>query len=196
VRAREEELEANVAPKVVPGAYQVRLTVGDQSFTQPFRVLVDPRLAVTEADLRAQFELKAAIRDRVVEVHEALNQIQQVREQTVHWEERLKEHADAQRVKDSAKVLKDRLAAVERELMNVDIDKSRPGPNRLKEKLQALSAMIDESEHPPTRGATEVYAVLKAQVEDQRRALAEVLDQPLRQFNDTISALGIQPVAV
>ena len=77
--------------------------------------------------------------------------------------------------------------------MNVDIDKPRPGPNRLKEKLQALSAMIDESEHPPTRGARDLYEVLRGQLEEQRRRLNEVLDQPLSEFNAAVSGLDVQP---
>jgi photosystem II stability/assembly factor-like uncharacterized protein len=195
VRAREEELEANVAPKALPGSYQVRLTVGGDSFSQSFRVLVDPRLGVSPQDLKEQFDLKKAIHDRVTEVHQALNQIQRVREQVEHWEERLAKHDDAERIKHSGTVLKDRLAAVERELMNVDIDKPRPGPNRLKERFQALSSMIDESEHPPTRGAREVYEVLRGQLEEQRRRLTEVLAQPLSDFNATVSGLDVQPVS-
>jgi len=195
MRARDEELEASVAPKAMPGAYQVRLTVGDTSQTHPFRILVDPRLTVSELDLKVQFDLRLTIRDRVVEVHDALNQIQRVRDQVEQWEERLKDHADAQRVKDTGKALKDRLTAVERELMNLDADKPRPGGTRLKEKLQALSAMVAESDHAPTRGATEVYELLCGQVEEQRRKLKEVLDQPLAEFNAAVSAVGVQPVA-
>jgi hypothetical protein len=180
----------------VPGAYQVRLTVGGESSTQSFRVLVDPRLTVTQQDLQAQFDLKKLINDRVTEVHEALNQIQRVREQVEHWEERLASHAEAERIKQAGKTLKDRLAAVERELMNVDIDKPRPGPNRLKEKFQALSAMIDESEHAPTRGAHEVYAQLESQFSEQRASLAEALEQPLQEFNAVVSAADVKPVAV
>ena len=157
--------------KALPGSYQVRLTVGDESSTQAFRIVVDPRLPVTQEELKAQFDLKKAIHDRITELHEALNQVQRVREQVEHWEERLAKHDDAERIKQSGKVVRDRLAAVERELMNVDIDKPRPGPNRLKEKFQALSAMIDESEHPPTRGARDLYEALRGQLEEQRRAI-------------------------
>jgi hypothetical protein len=158
--------------------------------------MVDPRLGVTQADLKAQFDLKLAIRDRVAETHDALNQISRVREQVDQWLERFQTHEQAQRLKDSARALKDQLAAVERELMNVDADKPRPGGTRIKEKLQALSGMISESEHAPTRGATEVYDMLSGQLEQQRRKLSEVLDQPLNEFNSLVSSLGIQPVAV
>jgi hypothetical protein len=196
MRARDEELEASVAPKAMPGAYQVRLTVGDTAQTHGFRILLDPRLTVSEKDLKAQFDLRLMIRDRVAEVHDALNRIQRVRDQVEHWEERLKDHADAQRMKDSGKALKDRLAEVERELMNVDADKPRPGGTRIKEKLQALSAMVSESEHAPTRGATDLYEQLRTELDEQQRKLTQALAEPLAEFNAAVSAVGLQPVAV
>jgi hypothetical protein len=54
-----------------PGAYQVRLTVEGRTFTQPLRVLIDPRIAaegVTVADLREQFAHNTAMRDMTAEV--------------------------------------------------------------------------------------------------------------------------------
>jgi len=47
-------------PTAVPGRYQVRLRVDDWTDTQPFQLLIDPRLdqdGITIADLEAQFEL-------------------------------------------------------------------------------------------------------------------------------------------
>ena len=49
-----------------PAAYQARLTVGDVTETQPFTVLIDPRIAdegVTVADLKEQFDHNMRMRD-------------------------------------------------------------------------------------------------------------------------------------
>jgi len=51
---------------VPPGAYQARLKVGDVTETQPFNVLIDPRIAaggVTVADLKEQFDHNVRMRD-------------------------------------------------------------------------------------------------------------------------------------
>ena len=48
------------APKVVPGTFQVRLTVDGESMTRPLEVKLDPRVVadgVTVADLQEQFDL-------------------------------------------------------------------------------------------------------------------------------------------
>src|SRR5205085_11737296 len=48
-------------PLVVPGDYQLRLTVAGQSYTQPVVVKADPRLETALADLVRQFELDSSI---------------------------------------------------------------------------------------------------------------------------------------
>ena len=190
--AREEALEGGSGPRAVPGGYQVRLTVGDQTLVQSFAILADPRIPATLDDLKAQFDLKLAIRDRSSEAHAAINQIRRVRQQVEDWEKRA---ADRAGVKDSARALKAELRAVEGELINLDFEKPRPGPNRLKEKLDALGSMIDESDDAPTHGAREFYEQLRAQLDEQRRKLTQVLEGPARAFGELVKSLDIPAIA-
>jgi hypothetical protein len=48
-------------PQVLPGTYQVRLTAGDRSYTQPIKVIADPRSSATPLELQKQFELSMSI---------------------------------------------------------------------------------------------------------------------------------------
>ena len=53
---------------VPPGEYQARLKVGDVTLTQPFNVLIDPRVAedgVTITDLQEQFAHNMRVRELV-----------------------------------------------------------------------------------------------------------------------------------
>jgi hypothetical protein len=43
----------------LPGTYQVKLIVANQSASQPLTIAMDPRVKISEADLRAQFEASA-----------------------------------------------------------------------------------------------------------------------------------------
>jgi len=189
--SREEALENVGGPRAAPGDYQVQLTVGDQSVTERFRLLQDPRLPVSARDLRAQFELKLAIRDRTSETNTAINQLRRLRQQVEDWEKRA---GDRTSIRDAAKSLKDELKGVEGELINLDFEKPRPGPNRIKEKFDALSSMIDESDHAPTRGAQEVYEMLRSQLEAQLARLNKLVDGPVKSFNELILAEGLPPV--
>ena len=44
-------------PQVIPGAYQVRLTVAGQHYTEALKVMLDPRSPATPTDLARQFDL-------------------------------------------------------------------------------------------------------------------------------------------
>jgi hypothetical protein len=58
-----------------PGAYQARLRVGDTTQTQPFNVLIDPRIAaggVTVADLKEQFDHNVRMRDLIAAANQLL----------------------------------------------------------------------------------------------------------------------------
>ena len=71
-------------PWVVPGAYQVRLTVGGWTSTHPFRVLPDPRVVrdqVTQADLDQQLATALAARDLVSEVRVLTKEVADARKQ-------------------------------------------------------------------------------------------------------------------
>ncbi|MBV9577926.1 MAG: glycosyl hydrolase [Chloroflexi bacterium] len=189
--AREEALEGVGGPRALPGQYQVRLTVGDQVQTRMFRLLADPRLPVTLEELQRQFELKMAIRERTSETNTAVNQIRRLRAQIESWEQRAGSNTA---VRNAARTVKDQLRAVEAELINVEFEKPRPGPNRIKEKFDALSSMIDESDDAPTQGALQVYDMLAQQLETQTARLREVVAGPVAEFNAAITREGIPPV--
>jgi len=57
-------------PLVVPGSYQVRLSVGEWSQSRRLDVRIDPRVAadgVTQADLQEQLDLAVKLRDAIAE---------------------------------------------------------------------------------------------------------------------------------
>ena len=59
-------------PAAVPGKYQVRLTAGSYTATQPFTLIEDPRITkdgVTTSDLKDQFDLNIKVRDMVSDVN-------------------------------------------------------------------------------------------------------------------------------
>jgi hypothetical protein len=137
--------------------------------------------------------MKLAIRDRISEAHTAINQIRRIRSQVEEWETR---SADRATVKDAARSLKDQLKAIEGELINLEFEKPRPGLNRIKEKWDALSSMIDESDDCPTRGAQEFYAVLHHQLAEQERKLNELVTGPVKAFSELIQSQAVPAIAV
>ena len=116
-----------------------------------------------------------------------------MREQVEEWAKR---SADHPAIKEAARSLKDELRAIEAELINLDFEKPRPGLNRIKEKWDALSSMIDESDHAPTAGAQAFYAELKTQLDAQRDNLQKLVDGPVKTFSALVQKEGVPPIAV
>jgi photosystem II stability/assembly factor-like uncharacterized protein len=199
VTAERAQAEATgTAPRALPGAYQVQLSVGDATFRQPLQIDADPRLPVTAEDLRAQFDLKLAIRDRISAINELLNQIQRTRRQVEEWEQRARSvdpgKSEIGAVVAAATALRERLDAAEAAIIQVSVDKPQPGPNQVKEKLVTLSAMIDESDHAPTQGARAVFEQLASQVEEAQSNARQLLAQDVARFIELIRAAGIPAI--
>ncbi len=188
--------EDMVAPRALPGEYQVRLSVGGTMLTERFTLLPDPRLATTADELRAQFEMKMAIRDLVDQAHQAINQIRRVRKQIEQCEERAKLSANGQQLIEVGAALKERLKEIEDALINVNAEKPQPGLSKLKERLVALSSMIDESDDAPTKSARDVFTLLSDQAQAQLDRLRGVLAEDVKAFNDLTRSLEIPAIGV
>ncbi|MGA7648915.1 MAG: glycosyl hydrolase, partial [Terriglobales bacterium] len=53
--------EAAQGPRVLPGTYTVKLTKGDQTYTEQLKVVMDPRAKYSLEDRKAQFELSMKV---------------------------------------------------------------------------------------------------------------------------------------
>ncbi len=66
-------------PLALPGAYQVRLTVDGKSYTQPLKVVMDPRVQVPQKDLESEFALQMKIQHALLQVNQALEDVARYR---------------------------------------------------------------------------------------------------------------------
>ena len=72
---------AESGPMVAPGAYSVRLTTAGQALTQPLKVLRDPRITASDADVQSSVKTQLRIRDDITQVSDTVNQIEWLRKQ-------------------------------------------------------------------------------------------------------------------
>jgi len=184
-------------PAVPPGSYRVRLTVGDQSFEQPFDVVKDPRVQATDADLKVQFELLLSVRDKLSAVHVALNQLRAVRRRSQDWVRRTRDKAELEKVRDAAQAVIDRLKPIEAELIQVEA-KSRADqlnvPVKLNGKLAALAGTIANGDGVPTRSQSQVFGDLAGRVDFQIGLLEETIATEVEALNQAIQGAGLPPV--
>src|SRR5262249_28570176 len=62
-------------PQALPGSYKVRLTVDGMMYVQPFKLVMDPRVKTSPADLQKKFELEARLVQALRQANEAVNEI-------------------------------------------------------------------------------------------------------------------------
>jgi hypothetical protein len=68
-------------PLVPPGKYTVRLTVGDQTLTEPLTILRDPKSPGSDADIDTSVRALLRIRDDITRTSDMVNRIEWIRKQ-------------------------------------------------------------------------------------------------------------------
>jgi len=188
---------ALAGPAVPPGTYQVRLTVGDQTYTQQFQVAKDPRLAATEEDLQAQFELRFKIWKKLSETHDAINMLRNMRRQVEDWERRIQGQKDYEAVAKAGNPLKEKLSAIEEELIQVKA-KTRQDtlnyPAMLNSKLAALAGVVSSGQAAPSKQEYELYDDLVSRIDTQLKRLREVIDTDIAAFNTLVRETSVPAI--
>ncbi|MGZ7032223.1 MAG: VPS10 domain-containing protein, partial [Thermoanaerobaculia bacterium] len=184
-------------PRVVPGTYSVRLTVGDQVLTAPVEVKKDPRSSATDADLRAQFDLLKSAHDKLSEIHTQIERIRNVRAQMVDLRKRVGDDAPGKPVVDAAKALDKKMTTIEEALYQTK-NRSRQDPLnfpiRLNDKLSSLAESVATGDFPPTAQAQSVYRELATKIDAQLAALNDIWQKDLPALNQLVQQQQVPAV--
>jgi hypothetical protein len=183
-------------PRVVPGTYQVMLTVAQESRTQSFEIVKDPRVTATTEDLQAQFDLLIQIRDKVSAGNTAVNQMRDLQKQGDGWLARVSEDAALTEVGQN---LKEKLATIEKALIVPGLKTPAELLNhgtKLLAKMAALAPVVFSADFKPTQAARDVYAKLADEIDDQLALLHEVMELDVPAFNGMAQERGMGVLGV
>jgi photosystem II stability/assembly factor-like uncharacterized protein len=166
---------------VAPGTYTVRLTVGDQTYTQELVILKDPRSDGTVADIEAQVGLALELRDDLNDASDMISEIEVTKRTLTDLRGAMEREEDSTRVLAGADSLYARLQALEDKLLQPILaegdSKSFRYPNRLYSQLSFLIGDLGSSvDFAPNEQQKEVRKVLKArllQYQDEFKVLRE-----------------------
>jgi hypothetical protein len=185
-------------PLVVPGNYQIKLTVGGKTSTASLELTKDPRVSASPADLEKQQELALRIRDRVSAGNEAVNQIRSVRSQLDALKKRLAADASAKPILDAADALIKKMNAVEEKIIQ---PKSKSGedplnyPIQVADQLTALQETVESADTAPTIASLAVFDELNSRLEVQLAAWHEIQSKDLAALNAAIQKANIPAIA-
>jgi hypothetical protein len=184
-------------PKVVPGNYQVKLTVDGATMSETFEVKADPRLTTTAADYAKQLDLSLKIRDKLNETHNAIIQVRDVKKQVDDLVKRV--GAQSKPIAEAGAALNKKLTEVEEALYQTRNQSSQDPlnfPIRLNNKLAALGGVVSRSETPPNEQSYAVYEELAAQINAQLQKLSQIMKSDVPAFNQLVKDQNIPAIVV
>jgi hypothetical protein len=179
--------------RVVPGDYQVRLTAGETTMTQPLEVRMDPRADLTLAEYIEQDAFIAEVAGELTEIHRAAMDVNDVNEQIGTLLERIEGREGADVVGEAADGLTTDLEVVADSLYQarvVDGQTVINFPSRLKFQYVWLHGNADGAETGVTRGSRDVLGDLRMRWTQHRGTVQDLVGPRLDAFNDLLEEHG------
>jgi photosystem II stability/assembly factor-like uncharacterized protein len=181
-------------PLVLPGTYTVRLTVAGKSYTAPLEVKLDPRVKIFAADLQKQFDLAMKIQERIVQMHDAINQIRNLRSQLVTLKKWAGDTAPAKAIAAATDRVEKEMAPVEGLLMQVKMKSSEGNlryPNMLNEQFDTFRASVQGADAAPTQQQLEVFNGLSRRLDEQLAKWKEISAREVPALNELMKREGV-----
>ena len=186
-------------PTAMPGDYTVRLIVGKDTLSQPFTVRPDPRVTLTAAEYKAQFDAANAVGARVTSITETVARIQDLQRQLDERARQASAQAYAKEVRDASSALRKKLEAVRAEIYEVYTKADQATlnyPIKLYQMFLSLNGQVLEGTNPPTKQHGEITSDLGGKLDVQLRTLQGLEEKDLSEFNALLSKLGVPNVFV
>jgi photosystem II stability/assembly factor-like uncharacterized protein len=185
-------------PLVAPGAYTVKLSVGDQEFNQPLTVKKDPHSAGSEADIRAQVRILLEIRDNINSVVDMINQIEWLRKQVEDLRALSSENEADDSLSKAVEEFEVKLIDMQDHFYNVRLtyNSDQRWRERFYTRYCHLASGIGESDFPPTTQQVEVHGVFKERLESFQSQFNELLNKDLLDFNHMLEEKSLPKIWV
>ena len=168
------------APPVLPGEYQVRLSVEGRTYTQSVRVELDPRIHVADSALVSQLRLGLDIWNAMADQHALERTLENVRDQT---------RALATRSLDRA--TRTSMGVLEHETDSLARAVRGSGGE-----LAGLETVVESADREPTAQARAVFAGLRGQVAGAAQRWQRVLASDLPALNVQLQRSGVPALQV
>src|SRR5438477_2848868 len=186
-------------PLALPGDYQVKMSVAGKTQTAPLHLAIDPRTKGSEAALQKQFTLSAQVNDRISQLHQAVNEIREVKSQIKNLHSRF---GDDQRLKPALAAADDldkKMSDVERQLVQVDMKGSEGNlafPNMLNERFDSFSHFIDGGDTEPTKPQLEVFQMLSGQLDEQLKKWTQIKSDDVPKISALIKQVDLPALII
>jgi photosystem II stability/assembly factor-like uncharacterized protein len=185
--------QAAQGPRVLPGTYTIKMTKGDQVYTEPLKVVLDPRAKFTVEDRKAQFDLAMKLDKMLGHMSYAVSAVEGVR------------NAAGAR---SAKLAEKDPLRVRLQELSTDLDDLRSkivatkeggaitGEERIREHIGSLYGDVNGYEGRPTDYQIARTESLGHELEDVIADFRKLTDKDLPTINAGLKKKKLDPIPV
>jgi photosystem II stability/assembly factor-like uncharacterized protein len=184
---------------VAPGRYSLRLSSPDGTLETQAVLVPDPRLAAEPAAFEAQQQILLNIEKTVTSIHDAVNEMRNVRQQMENINKIIAKMEEAKDLKAAGEQVVERISAWERNLIQPDQKTFQDVinfPNQLNAELLDLKSRVDTHEPTPTAGARARLNDLLAIWQQHKQAKDEIIRKDVAAFNRLYAERGIPALYV
>jgi len=175
------------SPWVVPGDYTVTLSVDGKTFTQPLKVVMDPRVKASAADLQEQFDLSWRLYQLRLKLAPVGEKFDEIGEQLTKLKARAAERPD----------ITQKLETFVQTLMKFGPPRPRPGASPSLFVLDSATHLFDEiqaADAAPTAATKAAVADLDTKVGPIMNAWRELLRSDVPPLNQQLRQAGFPEI--
>jgi photosystem II stability/assembly factor-like uncharacterized protein len=186
-------------PLALPGDYQLKLTANGKTQTTTLHLVIDPRTKGQDAALQKQFALSQQVTDRISRLHQAVNEIRDVKGQIKALHAKFDKDERVKPALAAADELEKKMSEIEQELIQVNLKGSEGSlafPVMLNEKFDGFSHSVDGGDREPTKPQMDVFAALSGKLDEQLQKWAQIQKDELPKVAASIKQADLPALAV
>jgi photosystem II stability/assembly factor-like uncharacterized protein len=175
------------SPWVAPGDYNVTLTVGGKTFSQPLKVVMDPRVKALAADLQDQFNFSWKLYQLRLTLAPIGKEFDEITEQLTKSKARAAERADVTQ----------KLESFAQTLMRFGPPHPRPGASPSLFVLEAITRLFNDTQGAdaaPTAAIKSAVADIETKVGPVMEAWRQLLESDLPALNQQLRQTGFPEI--
>jgi len=172
----------STAPWVMPGTYTVRVTGDGHTQTAQFKVVMDPRVKTSLADLQAQFDVSKAMYDNLLKMTSTLHEITVLREQ-------MKARSNQAPIADADKAIEaklDTIAGSEARERGRGAPTGPPNLTSLRSQIARLEHSIQNADVAPTTAQLDAAKSLEQPVDGLIQQWQQLKATDLKSLNEQL----------
>ena len=186
-------------PLALPGDYQVKLTVNGKTQTATLHLVIDPRTKGEEAALQKQFALSQQVTDRISQLHQAVNEIRDVKSQIRVLHAKFDKDERVKSALTAADDMEKKMSEIEQQLIQINLKGSEGSlafPAMLNEKFDTFSHLIDTGDREPTKPQMDVFAALSGRLDEQLQKWTQIQKEELPKVAALIKQVDLPALSV